>query len=231
MVVITAIVISVWQAKVYFSHAEDLSSTVTVTGGSGGGGDPLIPPDPITPPAGSVFISTITAHPERRSGSVGANYYSTFYFSILNSSSREIIYQHPSLLESSASGVYSTPIELPPSVVPGTYDIAIKTTSHLTKILDDVSLAAGDNHLNFTNETNSPTNGSLYLTAGDIEGLGTVPGSLGDNVINAVDLSILLHQLGISDIAGGNRANLNRDLTVDQADLNILLDNLDKNGD
>lgn len=239
LLVIAAITISVWQSAVYFSHAEDVTATVEVrSSGSGGGGyddpdpdadpdaDPVSNPDPNNP----VFISSITAHPERRAGSAGTNYDYPFGFAIFNSSFSQELYLHPNLLQLNSSGVYSVPIELS-DIGAGIYDIVIKTDAHLAIILNNINLIEGDNHLNFTNETSAPENGSITLIAGDISGTGTVLESFGDNVINAIDLSVLLHQLGTADPTGANKANLNQDSIVDASDLNILLDNLDLIGD
>ena len=131
-----------------------------------------------------------------------------------------------------SSGVSNVYIVPPTSVTPGNYDAVLKSKAHLSRLLDNIYLQLGENYLNFTNETNSPAIGSRVLIAGDIDGAGINPETFGDDVINSIDLSILLHEFGNSDPSGnGIRANLNQDNTVNQTDLDILLVNLDKEGD
>ena len=181
-----------------------------------------------------VYISQITAYPEQRSGPLGTNYDTTYTFSILNpdNQNHQVLYQYPDLLTSTNSGVSSVYIVPPFTITEGTYDIALKSKAHLSRVLDNVYLQIGENLLNFTNEANLPQIGSVRLIAGDINDLATSPDTLGDDVINAVDLSILLHEYGNSDSTGNSiRANLNQDPVVDELDLNILLNNLDKEGD
>ena len=178
-----------------------------------------------------VTITQITAYPEQRSE---VNYDTTYIFSILtpDNQNRQVLYQHYELLTSDNSGVSNVYIVPPVSITAGTYDISLKSKAHLSRILDNVYLQVGVNLLNFTNEANLPQIGSVRLTAGDINNLGTSPETLGDDVINAVDLSILLYEYGNSDATGNSiRANLNQDSVVDELDLNILLNNLDKEGD
>ena len=189
----------------------------------GGGG---VPPQPQ-----NIVIADITAYPEQRSGTV--NYDTDFTFSILNpdNQNHQVIYQYPYLLSSNNSGVSYVSAVLS-MINEGTYDVAIKTESHLSKVLDNTYLHIGDNSLNFTNEENLPQIGSVVLIAGDINGTGGTLESLGDDVINAIDLSILLNRFGSSDFTGNSvLANLNQDGVVDETDLNILLGNLDKEGD
>ena len=186
------------------------------------------------PPVTQVTIDQITVRPEQRYSGNGSNYDVDFYFSLLSSDNlnHQAIYQHPTLLSSNPLGVSSPYITLPDNVIPGVYDALIKPKAHLAKLLNNAYLQAGDNNLNFTNTDNGATIGSVTLTAGDIDGAGNSPNSFGDNVVNAVDLSVLLSQIGSGDPSGnGVRANLNQDTVVDQTDLNILLGNLDKEGD
>ena len=188
-----------------------------------------------TPPPTQVTITDITVRPEQRYLGGGNNYDTDFYFSLLNSdnsSHQTVIYQNSSPFSANASGVAYPYVTLPDSVVAGTYDALIKSKAHLAKLQDNFYLIAGDNSVNFTNPNNSTVIGSSTLVAGDIDGDGNSLSGFGDNVINSVDLSILLCRIGSSDPSGNTiRANLNQDGTVDQADLNILLGNLDKEGD
>lgn len=206
-------------------NGDGCSATCQIETSGGGGG--------YEPPVQNVFISKVTAQPELRSGAVGTNYDVSFFFKILNpdNSNHSVLYSHSTLLNTDNTGVNYTPVEVA-VIQEGTYDVSLKTKSHLTTILDNVHLYPGENFLNFTNAANLPTIGSIKLTAGDIDGVGVDPGNLGDDVINAVDLSVLLQKWGTSDPTGNSvRANLNQDNTVDQSDLNILLGNLDKTGD
>lgn len=182
------------------------------------------------PPPTFITLTTIQLRPEQRSLS---NYSTEFYLTVLNADNlnRQVVYQHPFALLANSSGLASPYITLPDSVPPGVYDILIKSKSHLAKVLNNVYLQDGDNALNFTNADNGPSIGSEVLVAGDIDGAGNSQATFGDNVINAVDLSIMLGQVGNADPAGQSRANLNRDPALDQTDLNILLNNLDKDGD
>jgi hypothetical protein len=165
-----------------------------------------------------------------RSGSSGTNYDTKYTFSVLSpdNNNHQVYYSSPQLLSTNNAGI-SYPYVTVSGISIGTYDITIKTPSHLTQMLDNVYLQAGENLINFTNPANLPAIGSQVMTAGDINGFGVSPTTLGDDVINSVDLSIMLQDLGTSDPSGNNiRSNLNQDNIVDQSDLNILLNNLDK---
>jgi cysteine-rich repeat protein len=182
------------------------------------------------PPATDVIISQITAYPESRSGSAGTNYDSRYTFSVLSpdNQNHQSYYSSPALLSTNNTGIGFPYVTLG-GVSAGTYDITIKTPSHLTQMLDNVYLQAGENLINFTNPANLVQIGSQVMIAGDINGFGVSPTTLGDDVINSVDISIVLQNLGVSDSSGNNiRANLNQDTVVDEGDLNILLNNLDK---
>ena len=181
-----------------------------------------------------VTLAQIRAYPEQRSGSAGSNYDTQYYFSLYatDDQNRQLRYQHSLLLTTNSSGVSDIYIVPPVSVSAGNYDAIVKSKAHLSRVLDNVYLQLGENILNFTNITNTTTIGSRVLIAGDISGTAISPDTYGDDVINSVDLSILLQQFGNSDSSGNSiRANLNQDTTVDQTDLNILLGNLDMEGD
>ncbi len=184
-------------------------------------------------PPSNIVITDITAYPEQRSGPTGTNYDTDFYFSILNSDNQnhEVLYQYSSLLSTGDDGTASLSLAVS-GIGQGIYDASFKSKAHLTKILNNAFLIFGNNSLNFTNTENVPSIGSVRLISGDIDGFGNTPESLGDDVINSIDLSVLLNQFGNSDPSGNSiRANLNQDGTVDQTDLNILLGNLDLEGD
>lgn len=179
-----------------------------------------------------IIVTEIRAYPEKRSGSVGTNYDTDFYLSVLNADNQNhsVVYANSSLFSSNTAGVVATYFTLP--VAEGTYDVVLKSESHLSRILNNVYLSVGENILNFTSESNSSTIGPVVLLAGDINGTGTSMSTMGDDVVNAIDLSILLNDYNKPDPSGsGLRANLNQDSVVNQEDLNILLFNLNKKGD
>jgi hypothetical protein len=189
----------------------------------------------VRPPVTQVTITEVTGRPEQRNLSAGNNYDSDFYFTILNSNNsnhQTPLYEHPSMLTSNASGTAFPYVTLPDYVTAGTYDALLKTKAHLAKLQDNVYLIAGDNILNFTSPDNSAAIGSSTLLAGDIDGAGNSMATFGDNVINSVDISILLNQIGSNDPSGNTyRSNLNQDNWVDQSDLTIMVGNIDKEGD
>jgi hypothetical protein len=97
---------------------------------------------------------------------------------------------------------------------PQSYDIGLKSLSHLRKILRNVSLEAGTNSVDFT------LGGTFYLLAGDVN-------RSQDNLVNSLDASTLLSALSTSN----EISDLNRDGQVNSLDVNILLANLMKRGD
>jgi len=194
------------------------SATCTTEGGGG------------APPPEEIIITQITAYPEQRSGASGTNYDTKYFFSVLtpDNQNHQIVYTQPTLLSTNNQGIGYPYLTLS-GITANTYDITFKSYQHLTSMLDNVYLRTGENFLNFTNPANLPQIGSQVLTAGDIDNSGTSPSTLGDDAINSVDLSVMLQNMGSSDSSGNNvRANLNQDTVVDEADLNILLNNLDK---
>ena len=136
----------------------------------------------------------------------------------------------PSLATTTVEGKYSG--QLPLGVASGVYDIGIKTHQHLTKMLRGVTLSDGANVLNFTQASNTVPFGAIRLLAGDISGSTSTPATLGDDVVNSVDLSILINDLDRDDATGrGIRANLNQDSVVNSVDLSLMLKNLDVAGE
>uniref|UniRef100_A0A7C4M262 Dockerin domain-containing protein n=1 Tax=candidate division CPR3 bacterium TaxID=2268181 RepID=A0A7C4M262_UNCC3 len=171
------------------------------------------------------------AVPELRVGPEATNDDIDFFLTVRNSSNHAVLFTQPNLVSSDNSGAYLTPINLS-GIVPGNYDIGIKSNSHLTKVLRNVNLTSGNNYFNFTQSDNSSTKGPLRLVAGDIDGLGTTPLNSGDDVINSADLSLMIEGLDNEDPTGNNiRANLNQDMAVNSIDLSIILNNLDKEGE
>ncbi len=173
------------------------------------------------------------AVPQSRVGADGTNWDSDFYLSILTSNDNDnvVIYTTPNLIHLDEDGTHTDFIELP-GINPGVYDIGIKTTQHITKVLDDVNLINGNTVLNFSQLDNSDTLGNEVLLAGDINNDGNTVNTLGDDVVNSIDLSIILEQLDVNDPTGNDyRSNLNQDTVINSVDLSIMLDNLDKTGD
>lgn len=195
--------------------ADTVSTTVTIQGGT------LV----------SAVVAWVT--PQGRIGDVSTNSDVTFYLTVRTADDNDdvILFTQSSLATTNADGSYSIPIDLT-DISPGTYDIGIKGHQHLTKVLDNVTLSAGQNTLNFTQTDNSASRGSEVLIAGDINGNGSTPATLGDDVINSVDLSTMLGEFEDDDATGNSvRTNLNQDVIVNSVDLGLLIDNLDEEGD
>jgi hypothetical protein len=170
------------------------------------------------------------AVPELRIGASSTNDDAGFYLS-LRIAGTSIVVATSDMATSSNDGTYATTtiIDAPA----GSYDVAIKTHQHLSKIISSVSLLSSTTtELNFTNPTNLVgVYGTGTLLAGDING-GFTTSTLGDNVINSVDLSIIIPQLDQDDVTGNaNRSNLNQDIVVNSVDLSMMLKNLDLVGE
>ena len=174
------------------------------------------------------------AIPEGRVGASSTNWDTTFYLAVrpADDADTSIIFAMDTLASTTVAGEYATPITFTGVTNSSTYDVAFKSHQHISSKLDDVFLEAGNNSLNFTQADNSIFVGPLRLFAGDINGAGDSPATLGDNSINSIDLSILLGNLDYDDpTTRGIRANLNQDAIVNSVDLSMLIDNLDKEGD
>ncbi len=181
-----------------------------------------------------VTVTVRWAVPELRVGATSTNDDTTFYLTIRtsNNSDNTILASMAYLATTSVDGTYATSINF--GIASGTYDVGIKTQQHLTKIIQDVMLSdSTTTELNFTNDTNQPgVYGSGRLLAGDVSGAGTSPATLGDDVVNSVDMSIMLPLLDDLDPTGnGIRSNLNQDTVVNSVDLSIFLKNLDMTGE
>lgn len=175
------------------------------------------------------------AIPEYRVGASSTNWDAKFQLTVRTAveGDNHILWAQSELVTTTVAGDYATPIPFSDDITAsGTYDICLKTTQHLTTKLNDLTLSAGDNPLNFTTYDNSVFVGSRRLLAGDINNSGISTTTLGDDVINSVDLSILLGRLDENDpTARGIRANLNQDTVVNSVDLNMVINNLDKEGE
>lgn len=201
----------------------------------------------LTAYAQSSFDVTITAEvtsdvegtvqwavPQGRVGSAETNDDADFYLTVRTSSDLDdvVVATVPaaSLFATGVEGRYLTATNL--GVSPGTYDIGFKGSQHLTRVLDDVTLASGPNVLNFSQADNSAPKGSVTLLAGDVNGAGTTPATLGDDVVNSVDISTLLAVVDDDDPSGNAlRPNLNQDIVVNSVDLSLMIGNLDAEGD
>ncbi len=174
------------------------------------------------------------AIPEGRVGASSTNWDTTFYLAVrpADDADTSIIFAMDTLASTTVAGEYTTPITFTGVTNSSTYDVAFKSHQHISSKLNNVFLDAGNNSLNFTQPDNSIFVGPLRLFAGDINGAGDSPATLGDNSINSVDLSILLGNLDYDDpTTRGIRANLNQDTIINSVDLGMLIDNLDKEGD
>jgi len=182
----------------------------------------------------SVSATIQWAIPELRVGAAGTNDDSEFFLTVrtANNADDVVLWQQNITQMMDDDGTYSAPpIDLT-GISPGVYDIGIKTQSHLTRVLDDVTLVAGNNVLNFSQADNSAPKGAVVLDSGDVSGDGLTPDTLGDDVVNSVDISIIFTVLDNADLTGnGIRSNLNQDVVVNSVDLSMMLDNLDQNGD
>ena len=185
----------------------------------------------VLPPDVSALIDSV--RPQGRVGSDQTNSDTTFYLTVrtADDSDDTILFTQPALVTANNDGTYSTAIELT-GIAPGTYDIGLKGSQHLTRVLNNVTLVAGNNTLNFTQPDNSAGRGAQVLLTGDVNGGGTDPASLGDDVVNAVDISALLNVIDDDDLTGNNlRPNLNQDPVVNAVDLSWMISNLDVEGD
>lgn len=181
---------------------------------------------------GSSTVTIRYAIPEGRVGALGTNDDTVFYLSVRTASNADdIVLYTTELATTSVDGTYLVELDL--GVATGTYDIGLKGSQHLTRVLQDVPIGVGSTTLNFsTADYASTTRGSVRLLAGDVNGTGDSVATLGDDVVNSVDISTVLTVLDDSDLTGNNiRSNLNQDVVVNSVDLSLMLNNLDAEGD
>ncbi len=172
------------------------------------------------------------AIPEARVGASSTNWSTTYYLTVRDASNyNNILYVSPGLSTTTEAGDNLNP-ETFPNVASGTYDVYIKTDQHLSRKLNDVALAGfTTNTLNFTQTDNSPSFGPARLLAGDINLSGVSTSTLGDDVVNSVDLGVMIGDLDLDDPTTKSfRSNLNRDTVINSVDLSVMIDNLDKEG-
>jgi len=173
------------------------------------------------------------AVPEARVGASSTNWSTTYYLTVRDASDYDdVLYVSPGLSTTTEAGVNLNP-EIFSDVASGTYDVFFKSDQHLSRKLNNIVLIeSATNTLNFTQLDNSPAFGPIRLLAGDINLAGVSTSTLGDNVINSVDLGMMIDNLDLDDpTTKGLRANLNRDIVVNSVDLGVMIDNLDKEGD
>lgn len=177
--------------------------------------------------ATGVSVTVRWAVPESRVGSAMTNDDSTFYLEVRPPSSTAAVAWSPGLALTAEDGTYATSTAF--DLSDGTYDVAIKTDQHLSKVVHAVTLSSATTTvLNFTGWSNGPGYGPDRLLAGDISAAGNSTSTLGDNVVNSVDLSILIPKLDVDDPTGNaERPNLNQDVVINSVDLSLMIKNLD----
>jgi len=183
--------------------------------------------------ASAVTATIQWAVPQMRVGVAETNDETDFYISVYSAAEdgAPALFTMPNLETTLVDGTYLATIPLT-GISAGTYDITFKGHQHIAKKLNDIALVAGNNVLNFSTLDNSAPKGAEVLLGGDISNAGTTPATLGDDVVNSVDISILLGELDNNDPTGNAiRANINQDTVVNSVDMSILLDNIDKTGE
>jgi len=173
------------------------------------------------------------AVPQMRVGVAETNDETDFYITVYSSAEdgAPALFEMAALAETLVDGTYL--VDIPLTGVPaGTYDVMFKGHQHLSKKLNDIVLGPGLTMLNFSTLDNAAPKGGEVLLGGDISGDVLTPATMGDDVVNSVDISILLNDLDNNDPTGNAiRANINQDIVVNSVDMSILLDNIDKEGE
>ncbi len=107
---------------------------------------------------------------------------------------------------------------------PGTYDIAVKGYAHLRKRLNNVTLTAGTNNIDFTFA------GTEKLLCGDVYVNGAYPD--GDNMVNSVDVTYLTSRWAINDAGvSDERADVDENGQVNSLDMTKVVNNYAVVGD
>ncbi len=183
--------------------------------------------------ASNLLANIDSVRPQGRVGADQTNSDTTFYLTVRTPADGDntILFTQSALLSTDNAGSYTTDIDLF-GIDPGVYDIGLKGHQHLTRVLQDVTLVDGGNVLNFSKADNSSGRGLVVLLAGDVNGAGTSPATLGDDVVNSVDLSTLIQNIDDTDATGNaERTNLNQDTVVNSVDISWMISNLDQTGD
>lgn len=184
---------------------------------------------------GTAFLSILYSAPQGRVGSDNDD--SIFYLTVRSATNTDdqIIATQVDLATTSVAGSYAGVIAIPGVFLPGTYDIGMKTDQNLTKILQDVPLTASPVTLNFTATSTdyaSTTRGTEVLLTGDVSDLGISPDTLGDDVVNVVDVNLVVASLDATTTPDTKlREDLNQDEVVNVVDITLQVGNLDKNGE
>jgi hypothetical protein len=182
--------------------------------------------------SGAMSATINMVKPEGRVGAAATNWDTDFYIKVRSSDGATLLFSQAYTTSTDNRGKFLTNPITVTGVVAGTYDIYLKGGQHLTRKMNDIAMVNGLNVLNFTQPDNSTATGTVVLLAGDINGSTTTPATMGDDVVNSVDLNIILGVLDNDDLTGNViRANLNQDIVVNSVDLSMLIDNLDKEGD
>lgn len=180
---------------------------------------------------GNMFATIDSVMPQGRVGADQTNSDTTFYLTVKNPSTHAVLFSQSVLATTDVAGTYSVPIQLT-GISEGDYDVGLKGHQHLTRILRSIHLINGTNVLNFTKADNSPGRGTQVLLAGDVNGAGTTPATLGDDTVNSVDISTFLTVVDDDDVTGNTlRPNINQDIVVNSVDLSWMISNLDVVGD
>jgi hypothetical protein len=158
----------------------------------------------------------IRVAPEKRIPINGLNLFeNTVIVKIFSVGGSSLLYQTPAPLSLDQDGYSATTITAP--LASGNYDIIVKTNQHLSKKYTNILIPPGLNTLDLTNSL------ANFLKAGDVN----ITENLGDNTINALDISKEINQLDTSSL----QPDLNRDTKVNALDIGILLKNLGQSGD
>ncbi|MCE9585968.1 hypothetical protein K8R04_01450 [Candidatus Uhrbacteria bacterium] len=203
----------------------------------------LVPPIGVSASASSTDpeIRILNLRPELTSSALNAQNFVNFFVTVRYSpvfltgfnnrifgatdNRNQDVYRDTETRQVDANGSMTTPITLY-GASDGTYDVSIKTLQHLSRSYREAPLVGS------TSTDLDYSTSSLVLLGGDINGDGTTPDTYGDDVANAVDISLLTSALDEPDPNGISvRANLNHDQEVNSVDLSILLKNLDLEGD
>lgn len=163
---------------------------------------------------------------ELRTGTAGTNDAMIFFLKFKQNGN--LIYTTP-LITSASDGTYDAGVDLN-NIPAGTYDVYVKGFQTLTKKYSNVNITSGDNVLNFT-QTNvaSTTKGSIQLIVGDVNGAGTSTNTLGDDLVNSIDATLVLGENG--NTGSFLRTDINHDTLVNSLDVTSVSLNMNKSGD
>ena len=157
----------------------------------------------------------------------GLNNEMIFYLTFKQSGNT--IYTTPLIASTTSAGTYDNDIKID-TVLPGVYDVYVKGHQTLTKKYSNVNILNGENIFNFTqSDISNPVKGSIRLLVGDITGAGNSVATLGDDLINASDIGLVLGTFGAN--GGSIRPDLDHNTQVNASDIGIILKNFSMSGD